>query len=810
MEGWQKGAQAVMKFSSAGKQKYFKQFPEREAWFKQTFPQNFGSSATVATTSLKKVNKAKVQKQRLALIRHQALKRDQLKQLKISSDAVRAMGVRRREGDEGLGGGLETNRDIISHVRGGGTIGSGGLGSLFEAKTGVYSEEGNWYYNGQLFPSEKEARAAEKSDKIDNYQFKIDKFDKDIERLAFDEKPSPTSAPSVTTSTPKIGDRVTIKRLDGTDTERVWTGTGWSSPDSYGKLPSDRATNFKDLERPGRDWPEKDKDPNWGAALGMKNGWMGDKDEQYAIIKTPPAGSEINTRGKRLPFSTIVQGGDVPIDQAKKRGGYYTGRNMEELSRVNEESDNMNNEKNQLSQVAKKLAAKVMEKKRLQEECMPMEMSMESKPHTKEAEDEPGEYDYEGDMAKSQLRSIGYNAKMLHDMLEDNTNLPEWVQSKITLAEDYILTAANYMRSEMNMNEEVKQINESASHLLYSGQVNGKDYEYAVRHDDDHADDDVIHKALKRGDNDHLEPHEIQAIVDSGGEEESHVNVTHKGETYKHHVINHQEPQQMYGDEDENEDENEDEDDEDEQINEGRFRRSMQGYRVLGGYGYGNKVRYQSSDERSREINVGLDDKQEKENALRAAEADDKDLPFDPNATRPEMPAGKQPAEYRYVRNLARNAMKAGIAATADDLVAQHNAIHTVDEEVDTNDLVPRSMLPSKSVIPPGKGFGDDIKREKIMQKTVKAIQKKKAALPTNNPSENELVPQSMLPDDPAASYPPGYIVPEPIPTVPAVPAAAKGQKPIIKEEDESPFVSSASKFLTRTSARLVYGDKND
>jgi hypothetical protein len=61
-----------------------------------------------------------------------------------------------------------------------------------------------------------------------------------------------------------------------------------------------------------------------------------------------------------------------------------------------------------------------------------------------------GEYDYEGDMAKSQLRSILANAQRLHDMLEENTNLPEWVQSKITLAEDYILTAANYMEGEMN------------------------------------------------------------------------------------------------------------------------------------------------------------------------------------------------------------------------------------------------------------------------------------------------------------------------------------------------------------------------
>lgn len=35
-------------------------------------------------------------------------------------------------------------------------------------------------------------------------------------------------------------------------------------------------------------------------------------------------------------------------------------------------------------------------------------------------------------------------------MLDDTTNLPEWVQSKITLAEDYISTASNYMQSEMN------------------------------------------------------------------------------------------------------------------------------------------------------------------------------------------------------------------------------------------------------------------------------------------------------------------------------------------------------------------------
>ena len=82
---------------------------------------------------------------------------------------------------------------------------------------------------------------------------------------------------------------------------------------------------------------------------------------------------------------------------------------------------------------------------------------------TNEAKDE-GEYDYEGDMAMSQLKSVITNAQKLHDMLEPNTNLPEWVQSKITLAEDYIVTAANYMDGEMN--EEVEQIDELSKDFL--------------------------------------------------------------------------------------------------------------------------------------------------------------------------------------------------------------------------------------------------------------------------------------------------------------------------------------------------------
>ena len=67
------------------------------------------------------------------------------------------------------------------------------------------------------------------------------------------------------------------------------------------------------------------------------------------------------------------------------------------------------------------------------------------------ADKDAREYDYEGDMAMSQLRSIIRNAQLMHDkLLEPNTNLPEWVQSKIILAKDYIETATNYLQSEMD------------------------------------------------------------------------------------------------------------------------------------------------------------------------------------------------------------------------------------------------------------------------------------------------------------------------------------------------------------------------
>ena len=86
-----------------------------------------------------------------------------------------------------------------------------------------------------------------------------------------------------------------------------------------------------------------------------------------------------------------------------------------------------------------------------------------SKAHAKQAKQlkkdlqdskDPGEYDNEGEMAKTQLKSILRDAEHMIKMFEDEENLPEWVQNKITKAQDYLQSAHSYM---MGQDSEVKE-----------------------------------------------------------------------------------------------------------------------------------------------------------------------------------------------------------------------------------------------------------------------------------------------------------------------------------------------------------------
>jgi hypothetical protein len=60
-----------------------------------------------------------------------------------------------------------------------------------------------------------------------------------------------------------------------------------------------------------------------------------------------------------------------------------------------------------------------------------------------------GEYDEEGAMSKDQLARAADAALELQGILDDDENLPEWVQNKITKALDYLDTSRDYMKQEL-------------------------------------------------------------------------------------------------------------------------------------------------------------------------------------------------------------------------------------------------------------------------------------------------------------------------------------------------------------------------
>lgn len=90
------------------------------------------------------------------------------------------------------------------------------------------------------------------------------------------------------------------------------------------------------------------------------------------------------------------------------------------------------------------------------------EQSKYEEPEDDEDEDEEDEEKKsgsdEGVMVKSQLKSIIDDAQKLHDSIDDDEDLPAWVQNKITLAHHNIEAATEYMTSDVQ--EQTNRINE--------------------------------------------------------------------------------------------------------------------------------------------------------------------------------------------------------------------------------------------------------------------------------------------------------------------------------------------------------------
>ena len=64
----------------------------------------------------------------------------------------------------------------------------------------------------------------------------------------------------------------------------------------------------------------------------------------------------------------------------------------------------------------------------------------------------------EGHMARGQLGRIEELAGMIQNMVQDDSDLEEWVESKITKAQDYLSSVLNYMRGEQLSENELDEI----------------------------------------------------------------------------------------------------------------------------------------------------------------------------------------------------------------------------------------------------------------------------------------------------------------------------------------------------------------
>ena len=62
-----------------------------------------------------------------------------------------------------------------------------------------------------------------------------------------------------------------------------------------------------------------------------------------------------------------------------------------------------------------------------------------------------GHHKREGKMAKYDALELADDAMHVHEMIQEDTNLPEWVESKITLAADYMNKVKDYLTHHMKL-----------------------------------------------------------------------------------------------------------------------------------------------------------------------------------------------------------------------------------------------------------------------------------------------------------------------------------------------------------------------
>jgi hypothetical protein len=96
----------------------------------------------------------------------------------------------------------------------------------------------------------------------------------------------------------------------------------------------------------------------------------------------------------------------------------------------------------------------------------------------------PGEYDQEGDMAKDELLTVIRSARRLIGMLDNDDNMPEWTQKKITKSADYVDTASDYISSQKERGVMEQSEDSNLQDLIKKHRELMRSYNYELRMND--------------------------------------------------------------------------------------------------------------------------------------------------------------------------------------------------------------------------------------------------------------------------------------------------------------------------------------
>jgi ribosomal protein S15P/S13E len=203
------------------------------------------------------------------------------------------------------------------------------------------------------------------------------------------------------------------------------------------KLAANKASTDKHPLEPG------DKYPNFGKTRGYGQGhYMGDSveyDEDALVEDVKEAFHEDEAVTGSLPSAETVR----VTGSAKKKKDIVVGEDVA-------------HEKQIIKKINK--VEKMIKGKKIEEHY----------------DDE----DHGTHMAKLQLLNLMYEAKKLHDHLEENAeaDLPDWIKSKITMAQDYVAHSLEYIMSDEHEDEYEDEENEEHMHEDYADVDTNWDY----------------------------------------------------------------------------------------------------------------------------------------------------------------------------------------------------------------------------------------------------------------------------------------------------------------------------------------------